>query len=633
MTGGDVYEYDEEDGWEVKCKLPGFDVADATSVTIVDLDGDGDGDLVVTYGGGRPNVVYENLGPENGGLCGPPKPIGDELHDSEDAEITDINDDGIPDIVIGNEDGPDTVYLGEEDPENPGKGTGDFTHVDPIELPGSEDDTTSSVTTGDIDGDGDVDIIVGCDGCPNTVYINDGDENFEEFPLGPTDDTSGTQDVEMVDVDGDDIPDVVIGNDDGPDVVYLSDGDDLTPEDLGKEPDAEIGDEDLPTEDIEVEDVNGDGCADFVIATSSGANKVIYCDGGNDKDSLPELENEDIGDDSDSTTVHVHDVDGDGDKDTVFGNSDQTATTYYKDGTGGLEEDPEGPTGDGWEPEPPATTSVGKLTPDPDGDGPEGPTTGMVTGGDVYEWKEADDPDGTKTPDDPTDDTGSWEKVPDEEGGTLIDFVVDETTGVEFVDVDGDGDDDIVVTTEDGKPSVVYENKDGRFPDPPTPIGDELYGAQDVEVVDINGDGIKDIIVGGNSDGPDLVYLGEEDPENPGQGTGDFSNVDPVEIPGSDDLTTSSIEVDDIDGDGDKDIVVGNKDGPGSVFLNDGDGTSFSEIPLGDGDYTTQDVEMVDVNDDGIEDIVIGNSDGPDYVYLSEDGKPFTPRSLGSARR
>ena len=100
--------------------------------------------------------------------------------------------------------------------------------------------------------------------------------------------------------------------------------------------------------------------------------------------------------------MHVHDVDGDGDKDTVFGNSDQTATTYYKDGTGGLEEDPEGPTGDGWEPEPPATTSVGKLTPDPDGDGPEGPTTGMVTGGDVYEWKEADDPDGTKTPDDPT---------------------------------------------------------------------------------------------------------------------------------------------------------------------------------------------------------------------------------------
>ena len=65
------------------------------------------------------------------------------------------------------------------------------------------------------------------------------------------------------------------------------------------------------------------------IATSSGANKVIYCDGGNHKDSLPELESEDIGDDSDSTTVHVHDVDGDGDKDTVFGNSDQTATTYY----------------------------------------------------------------------------------------------------------------------------------------------------------------------------------------------------------------------------------------------------------------------------------------------------------------
>ena len=39
-----------------------------------------------------------------------------------------------------------------------------------------------------------------------------------------------------------------------------------------------LGADELSTRDIEVDDVNGDGVADFIIATSDGTNKVIYGD-------------------------------------------------------------------------------------------------------------------------------------------------------------------------------------------------------------------------------------------------------------------------------------------------------------------------------------------------------------------
>ena len=175
----------------------------------------------------------------------------------------------------------------------------------------------------------------------------------------------------------------------------------------------------------------------------------------------------------------------------------------------------------------------------------------MVTGGKLYEY-------------DPT--TEDWVEIE-----TLKDFVTEDTTSVTFIDIDGDGDDDLVVTTGPGKPSIVYENVDGRFPDPPAPIGDETYDAQDVEYVDINNDDIPDLVIG-NSDGPDLVYLGTGDPGNPTWG--DDPGDDPLEIPGTDGVATKSIEVDDIDGDGDMDVVIAaEKDGYADVVVIFNDGT------------------------------------------------------------
>ena len=497
VTNGEVFSYDEDAGWVKVDDLLEFDTMATKDVEMADVNGDGLDDIVVVTENGTPNVVYINDG--TGRFPDPPTKIGSQKgalsKEAEDVEVVDVNGDGVMDIVVANSDGPSQIFYG--DSASPG----DYSGVAGTPIPGTEDEDASSIDLGDLDGDGDVDIVLGVVGGPNKAYINNGDGTFTEVPLGPSNDKSATQDVEMVDVDGDDIPDVVIANSDGPDRVILTStfgGSPLGPDELATAG-VVLGSEVLNSRDIEVEDLNGDGIADFVIATSDGSNKVIYNGGASSPEDLATFPAVDVGGPQSSQTVEVLDVDGDGDMDTVFGNTDQTASTYYNDLAevgdllGGSLVQPPGksaPVGTAYEPEPPATTSVGKLKADG--------TVGMVTGGVLYEWD--------VIPGMEADDFKGWVEV-----GPLSGFVTRDTTSVTFADVDGDGDDDLIVTMGAGKPSVVYENVDGRFPDPPTPIGSETYDAQDVAVVDINGDGAVDFVIG-NSDGPDLIYYGWGDP-------------------------------------------------------------------------------------------------------------------------
>ncbi len=90
-----------------------------------------------------------------------------------------------------------------------------------------------------------------------------------------------------------------------------------------------------------------------------------------------------------------------------------------------------------------------------------------------------------------------------------------------------------------------------------------------------------------------------------------------------------SIAVADLNGDGDADIVLGNRQAPGAVLINDGTGRRFTRVPFGDGRGTVYGLALGDVNGDGSPDIVAARSDAPSMLYLNSLSMRAAPKSRG----
>ncbi|MBL4631175.1 MAG: VCBS repeat-containing protein, partial [Paraglaciecola sp.] len=136
----------------------------------------------------------------------------------------DIDGDGDMDVLEGNYNQANRVYLN----------NGDGTFADGTDISSVTDDIeyTNSLTTADIDGDGDLDVLAGNGdgffGNANRVYLNNGDGTFAtgaEISI----DTNRTYSLITADIDGDGDMDVLAGNGDGffgnANRVYLNNGD------------------------------------------------------------------------------------------------------------------------------------------------------------------------------------------------------------------------------------------------------------------------------------------------------------------------------------------------------------------------------------------------------------------------
>jgi hypothetical protein len=139
---------------------------------------------------------------------------------------------------------------------------------------GDRQDRTYSAALGDIDGDGDLDVVVSNDSPDGKmVYRNDGKANFV-LSSSWGEPSWNTRNTSLVDVNGDHFPDLVVANRKSRSYIILNDG----AGNFAKERWIAIPSESATT--ILAADFNGDGLIDLAVPhRDAGGSKVLFNDG------------------------------------------------------------------------------------------------------------------------------------------------------------------------------------------------------------------------------------------------------------------------------------------------------------------------------------------------------------------
>jgi len=129
----------------------------APGVAVFDYDGDGDLDVYVTNGPGTPNSLYSNQYVDTGSLSfidvSATAGVGLTYYDSTGVCFGDIDNDGDNDLMVLTVGGPNHLFANQ--------GNGGFLEITDLAGTGGADAYSTSCAMGDIDNDGLLDIVVG----------------------------------------------------------------------------------------------------------------------------------------------------------------------------------------------------------------------------------------------------------------------------------------------------------------------------------------------------------------------------------------------------------------------------------------------------------------------------------------
>jgi hypothetical protein len=328
------------------------DTAEWTNrVELADLDGDGDVDLLFANGGNysdpgkpEPNRVFVNQGPGQRFVERTREVFGPDPDIARVIKVRDLNGDPHPDIIVGTTfQTQSRLYLGE--------GGGRFREVTSTHLP-QMPLSVGDVEAGDVDGDGDLDLVLADWGPGHNMtnaggrtrlWVNDGAGRFADDTAARMPDAlvQFSWDLELVDTDNDFDLDVLVScKRCGGSRLFRNDGGGRFQEDRRGLP--------AYTNNYEFEamDLDGDGFLDLITANdgeivggspSSRREHVFRNDGKGrfrDMTSLwwPDAEN--VGEDD--NMVAFLDFDSDGDADFVLGSLSGPDRLLMNDGTGRL---------------------------------------------------------------------------------------------------------------------------------------------------------------------------------------------------------------------------------------------------------------------------------------------------------
>ncbi|MEM7205738.1 MAG: VCBS repeat-containing protein [Planctomycetota bacterium] len=519
----------------LKANLP-LSLEQSIALAFGDVDGDGDPDLAVANGdpAAQQNRLYRNEG--GGRFVDATAGLPLESVMTRAMAFGDLDGDGDNDLVYGTGRTFSIFPLPARNELLVNDGAGNFATTATALGEGQ----TSAVELGDLDGDGDLDVMVANDGVfgeLNNLFLNQGAGRFVNATDRLPPHRQETTCAALGDVDADGDLDIVFGNSTSsagaPNRLYLNDGNAHFQDVSGRLP--LNGDQTLS---LALADIDGDGDLDLVV-DNVGEDRLYRNDGATFAATgrLPPIDG----------PVRAGDVDGDGDQDLVV-----ARTLLLNDGTGWFTD-----------------ATAGRVPP----------------------------------------------------GGVATD--------VRLSDVDRDGDLDIATAALVGQNGLLLNDGRGSFVDVGAtriPVDDQ--NAKAVALVDVDADGDADLLVGNGyvplvGPGP---FPSSQSRLYRNDGSGAFTDVTAASLP-LDREDTQAVAAGDVDGDGDLDLVIGTSGNP-HLWLNDGLGTfadASAQLPLSF--EPTQGLTLTDVDGDGDFDLVVAKEFTSNHLYLNDGGGTFVDAS------